>query len=156
MTGITAREMLDAAIALEEGQKIVTQCDSYEEMESLRINLYKSRKALLKVHKALAYSLYISREIKGNNWFVTIAKELSVSKVIIVGKDGSVKPFERTEAAVGTEENEQERLVRLMKEDGLPELEIEEALTKQGEDDFDKAALKIEEAQAAVEKGEKE
>jgi cellobiose-specific phosphotransferase system component IIA len=147
MIGITAREILDTAMTLAEGQRIVTQCNNYQEMESLRTNLYKARKALLKTHRTLAYSLYISREIKGDNFFVVITKELSVSNVVIIDKDGSIKPFERIESAVTGEETEEERMVKLMKEDGMTEEEISDFLAEKGEDEFDKAASKIEEAQ---------
>jgi hypothetical protein len=144
MIGITAREILDTAITLNEGEKIVTKCNNFQEMESLRTNLYKARKALLKIHRTLAYSLYISRERTDDNYLVTVTKERSVSNVVIIGEDGSVKPFERIESAVVEGETEEQRMARLMKEDGFSEEEIDNALAEKGEDEFDKAASKIE------------
>ena len=103
MEGITAREILDTAITLEEGQKIVTQCSSFNKMETLRTKLYKGRKSLLKTSEAVADSLYISRKIEGNNFFVIIEKEISmtVGNITIVDKDGNVKPFTRAEEMGG-------------------------------------------------------
>lgn len=149
-TGITAREIMDAAMTLEEGEKSVTQCDSFQAMEALRSNLYKARKALLKTHRTLAYSLWISRETKDGNYFVNVSKEMSVSGTVIVSKDGEVRPFERIEPAVIGDETEAERMLRLMQQDGMTEEEIADALAEKGEDDFDKAASAIEEAQGVA------
>ena len=149
MSGITAREILDAAINLNEGQKIITKCDSFQEMESLRTNLYKARRALLKAHKTLAYSLYITRERVDNNYLVTVTKEKTVSNVVIIDVDGTVKPFERTEVAITGSETEKERMSRFMREAGHTEEEIaaavaEDTTAEKGEDDFDKAASRME------------
>ena len=153
MPGFTAREIMDAAIELEDGGKIVARCNSHSEMEVLRTQLYKLRAALLKKHRALAYTLYISREIipdaKENNFLVIVSKELSVSNVAVVDKDGSVKPFERVEPTLVSDEDETERMERLMREDGKTEEEISDALAEKGQQDFDAAASKIEEAQVA-------
>lgn len=159
MPGFTAREIMDKAIELEDGGKIVARCGSYSEMEVLRTQLYKLRTAMLKKHRALAYTLYVSREIipdaKDNNFLVVVSKELSVSNVAVIGKDGSVKPFERIEPTLTDGEDEAERMKRLMEEDGMGEEEIADALAEKGEADFDAAATKVEEAQAATSKGKK-
>jgi len=156
MTGITAREIMDTAMTLEEGEKIVTRCNSYEEMEALRTQLYKIRKSMLKSHRTLAYTLYVSREVipdaKEDNYLVIVTKELTVSNVAIVTKDGSAKPFTRVESA-GVDEVV--RMAELMRQDGISEEEIETALAEKGEQDFNAAADKIEEAQAAESKKKK-
>lgn len=100
MLGTTAREILDKAILLKEGGKIITKCEDYSEMESLRTNLYKARNALLKKHRSLAYSLYISREKVDDDYLVTITKE------VVIVEDGKVRPFERDEVSLMGEENE--------------------------------------------------
>jgi len=155
MLSITAREIMDAAMALEDGGRIVTRCSSFNEMESLRSSLYKTRAALLRKHRALVYPLWISREIGENSWLVTVSKELSVSDVVIISKDGSVKPFERVEPAVVGEESETERMIRLMRQDRMSDEEIENTLAEKGEEDFDAAASKIEELQGIPSEGKK-
>jgi len=152
MTRITAREILDAAMTLNEGERIITKCSDYKEMESLRTNLYKARRTLLRTHRSLAYSLYISRERTDDSYLVVVTKELSVSNVVIIDKDGNVKPFERTEVSLIEGEDEQERMIRLMRQDGLSEEEISDALHKKAEDDFDEAASEIEASQGLKQK----
>lgn len=149
MIGVTAREIIDQALMLDEGDFVAIKCDSFEEMENLRKNLYKTRKTLLKVHKTLAYMLYISREIKDDGHYVFVTKEKTVSNVAIISRDGTVRPFERIEPSVISDETEVDRVARLMREDGKPEEEISDTLAEMGEDDFDKSATRLEEMQAA-------
>ena len=155
MSRFTAREIMAAAMAMKDGDKIVTSCTNYSEMEALRTQLYKIKTAMLKKHKAIAYSLYISREVipdaKEDNYLVVVSKELTVSNAVVIGKDGTVKPLEREVPAEG----EIERMQRLMLEDGKSEEDIADVLSKQGEVDFDAAASKIEQAQDAAYKGKK-
>jgi len=147
-TGATAEEIIGQAITLAEGGKIVIRCGSYDEMESLRTNLYKVRKALLKTNRALARMLWISRETRSDGWFVLVTKEKTVSNIVIIDKDGSVRPFERPEASMfPSSETEDQRIMRLMREDGKTEEEIAEYFAEKGEMDFDAAASKIEELQ---------
>lgn len=151
MIGVTAREIIDQALILDEGDFVAIKCDSFEEMENLRKNLYKTRKTLLKVHKTLAYMLYISREIKDDGHYVFVTKEKTVSNVAIIGRDGTVRPFERIEPSVISDETEVDRIARLMREDGKTEEEISDTLAEMGEESFDAAAAKIEAAQGAGE-----
>lgn len=147
MTGSSAHEIMNAAMMLEEGDKIITRCNSYDEMETLRKNLYRVRNIIMKTNKTLAWALQIERETKEDNWLVIVTKELTASNVVIIKKDGSVQPLERIAPAVMDSVDETERMVKLMKEDGKSEEEIAEALALVGEEAFDKAATKIEEAQ---------
>ena len=156
MTGTSAQEIMSAAMTLEEGDKIVTPCQSFDEMETLRKNLYRLKNIVMKTNKTLAYALQISRETKDNNWLVIVTKELTATGVIIIKKNGSVKALERTEPAVVGDETEAGRMVRLMKQDGMTDEEIDDALAEKGEDDFDKAATAIEEAQEAASESDSE
>lgn len=156
---VTAQEIIDAALLLEPGDRIVTRCSSYQEMEVLRSHLYKTRARLLKAHKTLAYPLYISREIQGDSWLVIVTKEAVVSNIVVISKDGTVKPFKRVvpvvTGAIGEmAETGVVRMVELMKADGMSPEEIEEALAAKGEEDFDAAATKVEEMQGVTAKDE--
>lgn len=154
MTG-SAHEIISAATTLSEGDKIVIRCDSYEEMETLRKGLYRVKNILMKTNKALAYSLCVSREVEENSWHLVVTKELTASGVVIVRKNGAVEALTRVEPAFVDGEDETDRMRRLMEQDGVSEEEIETALAEKGEQDFDAAASKIEEAQAAVSKKKK-
>ena len=147
MITTTAGEIMNAAIRMEEGEKVTIQCEDYTEMENLRSHLYRVRRTLLKSHPTIANMLWISRKIDGDNYFVTVAKEKTVSNVFIIGKDGTTRPFERPEMGTLSNETEDQRIARLMREDGKTEEEIAEYFAEKGEQDFDAAASKIEEAQ---------
>ena len=147
MIGMSGKDIIANAITLEDGESITIPCESYQEMENMRSQLYKRKKTLEKSHKGLADCLFISREIGKDTFTVFVTKEKLITKIFITGKDGSIRPLKRIEMDTATGENEQERMVRLMREDGLSEEEIEDALAERGEDDFDKAATAIEESQ---------
>ena len=147
---LTAREIMDQAVTLNSGQRIAVQCASYNEMEALRTNLYKLRAMMLKKHRQLAYTLWVSRKIEGDNYFVIVTKETEIKNAVIINPDGSTEPMVRKDVSTMTGETEDQRIMRLMREDGKTEEEIAEYFAEKGEQDFDAAASKIEEAQGLV------
>jgi len=147
MANLTAGQIMNMAIRMDEGEKVIVECASYEEMESLRTHLYRVRSSLLKTHPSIANMLWISRKIDGDNYFVSVVKEKTVSNAFIVGKDGTIRPFEKDDAGMITSESEDQRIARLMREDGKTEEEIAEYFAEKGEQDFDAAASKLEELQ---------
>jgi len=147
MISATAGEIIDQAMTLKEGGRITIQCHDYEEMENLRVNLYKTRKLLEKSHRAMARMLWISRQVTDGGWLVHVTKEKTVSNIVIVDGDGTVKPFEHVEPAIIDGEADMDRVARLMKEDGKSEEEISDTMAEMGEQSFDVAAAKIEAAQ---------
>ena len=147
MANLTAGQIMNMAIRMDEGEKVIVECASYEEMESLRTHLYRVRSSLLKTHPSIANMLWISRKIDGDNYFVSVVKEKTVSNAFIVGKDGTIRPFEKDDAGMITSESEDQRIARLMREDGKTEEEIAEYFAEKGEQDFDAAASKIEKSQ---------
>ena len=126
MANLTAGQIMNMAIRMDEGEKVIVECASYEEMESLRTHLYRVRSSLLKTHPSIANMLWISRKIDGDNYFVSVVKEKTVSNAFIVGKDGTIRPFEKDDAGMITSESEDQRIARLMREDGKTEEEIGE------------------------------
>ena len=91
-TAITAGKIIDRAILLEEGGAIVIPCSSYEEMEKLRIRLYKIRKQLEKQHRELSSSLDITRKVGRDKWTLYITKDANLPGVFII-EAGEAKPF---------------------------------------------------------------
>ena len=142
MIKATPQEILDKAITLKDGGYIVMSFNDYADMEAFRSMLYKTRNVVASKNKTLARQLYISRHETDKGWNIIVSKETTISNVVIV-EDGEVKPFERTELPL-SEENESDRMIRLMKEDGKSDEEIEDILSKKWEGDFDKAASILE------------
>lgn len=146
----TASSIIDRAITLKEGGVIVIPCSSYEEMENLRVRLYKVRRQLGKKYDNLAKTLDITRRAKESNWTLYISKEAALTGVFIV-EEGETKPF-INEEDVKTEE---ERIAFLKKGEMEREMEMEmereeEVEVKMGEKkekDFDEVATEIERAQ---------
>lgn len=136
---ITASRLLDRAILLEEGGAIVVPCASYEDMEKLRIRLYKLKRQLEENYRDMALSLDIKRKVSGNRWTIFISKDTALSGVFVV-EGGEAKPFELEEVELPDEEEKEEE-----KETELPELP---------EVDFDDIAAEIEETQGLIEEAE--
>lgn len=134
---VTASKLIDRAILLEEGGAIVIPCSSYEEMEKLRIRLYKIRRQLEKQHRDLSSSLDITRKVRKNKWTLYITKDTSLSGVFII-ESGEAKPF--------TSE-------QVLEEEGSEEL-LESSELPESPEDFDDVAAKIEQAQDSLESQE--
>ena len=130
---VTASTIIDRAILLKEGGAIVIPCSSYEEMERLRIRLYKLRKQLEIKHRDIALSLDIRRKASSDKWTVFVTKDAGFSGVFVV-EEGEAKPFD-------IEEIEAELLEEAEKE---KEVEVEA-------EDFDDVAAEIERTQGLVE-----
>ena len=148
--GLTAATAIDKALLLEEGETITIPCPSYDSMESLRSQLYKRKKTLAKAYRKMADSIYITRETNKHGWFIHLTKQHRVTGAFITGKDGSIRPFfdeKDLDTATFGDETEDQRIMRLMREDGKTEEEIAEYFAEKGEQDFDAAASKIEESQ---------
>lgn len=128
MNPATASNIIDRAVLLKDGGAIVIPCSSYEEMEALRLRLYKLRSKLEKKHSSITRTLDITRKVGENRWTLFISKEKTLPGVLII-EDGEAKPF-----TIETEENKAE-LQRL--------------------EDFDEAAAKIE-AMQGLSKAEEE
>lgn len=136
---ITASKLIDRAILLEEGGAIVIPCSSYEEMEKLRIRLYKLKRQLEEKYRDVALSLDIKRkvDVDANRWTIFITKDASLSGIFIV-EGGKAKPFE--------EEVEPPELIE-PEEASLPEASLPEA-------DFDNIAAEMEKTQGLTEEVE--
>lgn len=139
---VTANKVIDKAILLKEGGVIVIPCSSYEEMERLRIRLYKLRKQLRENYKEIALSLDICRKISGDNsrWTIYITKDTNLTGVLII-ENGEARPFE--------DEDEDSYIQRDKDEDEHKEEKEEKEEEK--EENFDDVAAEIERTQGLIE-----
>lgn len=171
MITATAADIIDRAVSLEEGEDIVIPYSSYNELETMRIQLYKRRATLEKKHEAQADSIYISREVnrKEGTFLLLVKKAARCTGLFIRDKDGNIKPFllpEREAFVPGS--NSPVRTVMQMREDGWTDTRIEKYFRKEGLSDeeikrllgnnsqarreipFDEAAAIIEKSQGIV------
>ena len=100
---ISIQKIFDKVLSSEEGECIAIKCSSFEEMERLRIQLYRERMKLRKAYKELADVLNISRKSEGDKWVIYLSKapEIPEDRVFFISKAGRVKPFVK-EVAHGT------------------------------------------------------
>ena len=133
--------------ALESEETVIVPCSSFREMERIRTKLYREKARIGKKIGLKAEEIDISREIieEGNEtkYVVYISKSPGLPDAYTIDKAGKVRNIDKPVLA----ETEEDRMTRLMREDGMTEEEISDALAEKGEDDFDKAATKIEQLQ---------
>lgn len=152
---ITASSIMDRAILLKDGGAIAIPCSSYEEMESLRIRLYKLRNRLEKRYKFLARTLDIVRKTGEDKWTLYITKERTIPGVLII-EDGEARPFVINETKEERTEEEKERLTAANEIDSLNLTDTEHQEQKERTGNFDEAASKIEAAQGLAEEKDQE
>lgn len=146
---VTAPKLIDRAILLEEGGAIVVPCSSYEEMEKLRVRLYKLKQQLQGSYRDIALSLDIRRRVSTNRWTIFITKDVGFSGVFIL-EGGEAKPFD-------LQEEEKEKEAELPPEEELEEKELAPAPAPAPvPEDFDDVAAEIERTQGLTEEKEED
>lgn len=133
---VTASKIIDRAMLLEEGGAIVIPCSSYEEMERLRIRLYKLKKELQKGYKDTAVSLDIKRKVTSDRWTLFITKDTALEGVFIV-EEGKAKPFDSApekEAELSKEEEPTLPIEEQSFDDAADEIEKNQGLNKKEEE----------------------
>jgi len=137
--------------ALESGETVVVPCSSYKEMERIRTKLYREKARMFKKIGLRAEEVDITREIldegEEKKFIVYLSKSPGLPDAYIIDKAGKTRVIDKPVLV----ETEQERMIRLMREDGMSEEEIDNTLHEKAEDDFDKAASKIEALQGLKE-----
>jgi hypothetical protein len=95
---MTAQQAMDAAVALEDGQKIAIGFTSKPECECFRIQLYRERTKMQGISSLVrdeAYKIMISRHRHPSDgrYFIFLTKETDTSNACIIDRDGTIKPF---------------------------------------------------------------
>ena len=129
MQSITVRLIFDKLLTMETGESMLIPCYSIPQRESLRVQLYREKKEW----SAKGYGDYditISKETTDEGIFLRIQKTKKIDAIIIQKKDGSSNVLPVTEEVpeeyqVETTEGE-DRIRKLMKENGKSDKEIEE------------------------------
>lgn len=125
--------LFDAALELGEGEKIVINCTSYKQMESLRASLYRERQKWQQQTKD-GSDIGVTRRTDQGKYLLIIEKVDPMPDPIIITKDGKVKGIVDTHApdpiSIVSDEasisfsSERSRMIKLMKEDGMTDTEI--------------------------------
>lgn len=119
-----AKLIFAKAICQPEGDPLIVTCKDYSEAERIRIGLYRERNKLMESNPALAARLVISRkQNKAGDWVVIVgAQEPAFTIQTASGED--IDLFEGVCSVA--ELDEIERRLRLMKEDGYSDEQLEE------------------------------
>lgn len=96
---ISIEEIFDRVLASEEGEFVVIKCENYDEMERVRMRLYREMRKLKRAHKGLFDGLSISRQADAveKKYVVYLSKspEIESDRVLFFSKNGRVEPFEK-------------------------------------------------------------
>ena len=140
------KKYFDTAIALQPGQKLLIPAQSYNNMESLRVQLISERRKWRK-STLTTEDLTIGRQQQGKRCFVLIEKVGPAAPAMILDENDEIVNFitiqktidiaekiETTELPMPLEEDEETRMRTLMAEDGMSQEEID-AYFKGGDSD---------------------
>lgn len=137
----SVKTLFDRAIALEPGEKIVLYFTDINSMNSVRTRLFDERTKYSKVFgEEEASSILINRhKIDETKFMLSLTRASAISPPILIKKDGSAEkldifvksppPFMDYESLLPPdtpqkEETDEERMIRLMREDGIDEATI--------------------------------
>lgn len=120
---LSSTELFSKALMLEPGGRIVMPCNSFSEMERVRIALYRQLNKLRKVNSQEAAKLAISRSsVKDEGkYIISIWYAADIKDAFIEHADGTVE-----ELTTASADSELEYICTLMRKDGLSEDEIEQ------------------------------
>jgi hypothetical protein len=135
------KALFDAALELGEGEKIVINCTSYKQMESLRASLYRERQKWQQQTKD-GSDVGVTRRTDQGKYLLIIERVEPMPDPVIITKDGKIKGIiDMTEAEAlvisSLEEasisfsSERSRMIKLMKEDGMTDDEIKAHFAKE-------------------------
>lgn len=132
-------DLLDAALKLGEEEKLEVFCKDYKELQVVKVSLYRERKRYEQVAGQQAETICIEQEALRDGTYcvkLSLAPQISRFKARVVKPDGEAAPVVITRAPAASAQSEpisaplseRERMVALMKEDGLTAEEIESIL----------------------------
>lgn len=128
------KALFDAALQLGEGEKIVVNCTSYKQMESLRASLYRERQRYQE-QVTDGSDVGVTRHTRGDKYLLVLERLDPMPDPIILTKDGEIKGIVDTtphqslgipdleEASIHIS-SDRTRMIKLMKEDGMSDEEI--------------------------------
>ena len=136
----------DAAIALQQGQKLLVPAQNYNHMESLRVQLIAERRRW-RDSTTSTEDLTISRKQQDDKCFVLIEKIGAAPPAMILDENNEIISFVTVSKTIPGDEitlpdshalpptNEEERMRALMKEDGMSQEQIDDYFKGGGSDD---------------------
>ena len=124
---MSAKEVFDKAITLQDGESLLVPCNDLRQQESLRVSLAYHRRLYLDRSSA-NFDILVSKTLQEGRAFISLSKVPRITSGFIVSKDGtarvtSLKPDPISQ--VGREALEVSRIRQAMKEDGMTEEEID-------------------------------
>lgn len=100
---ISIQKIIDRVVAAEEGEFVAIKCSTFEEMERVRMQLYREMRKLRKSHKHIFDGMSVSRVSENGKFVVYLSKipELDADRIFFLDKSGNAKPFEKEETNDG-------------------------------------------------------
>ena len=124
---MSAKEVFDKAISLQDGETLLVPCNDLRQQESLRVSLAYHRRLFLD-RSAANFDIIISKSNQEGRPFIAISKVPRITSGFIISQDGSARVTSLKPdpvSTIGREALEVSRIRQAMKEDGMSEEEIE-------------------------------
>jgi len=119
---MTPKEIFATALNAKPGEKIVINCATMEEADSLRTSLYRERGRYAKYNPEDAQAIIIKRKQDGDLVSITIKRVEKTAVIYKISADGEKEKLGITSAE---EHPDLLRGIKLMKEEGAPAEDIE-------------------------------
>jgi hypothetical protein len=137
----TADMIMRAVIALQPEEKLTLSFPSAETLSSMRTQLYRERALLRKEGAPFDVLISQTNSVQGNFLTLTKVTDLKAFQAYIVNKEGKARPLEIPQEPLPApgltpsllsqiENDEQARMIQLMREDGISEQVIAEILSE--------------------------
>ena len=124
---MSAKEVFDKAVTIQDGETLLVPCNDLRQQESLRVSLAYHRRLFLD-RSAANFDIIIGKVHQEGKAFVSLAKVPRITSGFIISANGqarvtSLKPD--PVSSVAREALEVSRIRQAMVEDGMTEAEIE-------------------------------
>ena len=124
---MSAKEVFDKAISIQDGETLLVPCNDLRQQESLRVSLAYHRRLFLD-RSAANFDIIVSKTNQEGRAFISISKVPRITSGFIISQDGtarvtSLKPD--PVSTIGREALEVSRIRQAMKEDGMSDAEID-------------------------------
>lgn len=124
---MSAKEIFDKAVTIQDGETLLVPCNDLRQQESLRVSLAYHRRLFLD-RSAANFDIIIAKVHQEGRAFVSLNKVPRITSGFIISADGqarvtSLKPDPLSQ--VGREALEVSRMRQAMKEDGMSDAEID-------------------------------
>jgi hypothetical protein len=128
---MSAKDIFDKAISLNEGDQLLIPCHDLRQQESMRVSLAHQRRYFLS-NTAVNFDIVVSKVTREGNPFLLLGKKPRLDTGLVVSKDGTVRTVSLRPdpvTSIARDGLEIERIRAAMLQDGYSEEDINNYLS---------------------------